>query len=76
MDANYSSDFQFTSNDSPYYIDNEVTFLSDVLIQNGVEIIFNGDYSLIFKGDINCGCYDTNTQDRNDIFGLIDFKTV
>ena len=50
-------------NKSPYYVTSNVVIQSNatVNIENGVEIIFVGDYTITVRGTID-GCYDADTS--------------
>ena len=48
---------------TPYYVDSNVTIEAhgSVDIENGVEIIFNGDYVITIRGYLDA-CYDSDTS--------------
>ena len=72
LNASYSHNFVFTVSNSPYFIEQNVMFESnaDVIIENGVEIIFNGNYYIEIFGNINCGCNDSTTASTTAKRGL------
>eukprot|EP01084_Bolivina_argentea_P081734 147980_1 len=59
-----STNTTLTLSGSPYTIVSSITVNSDVLLQieNGVEIIFMGDYTLNIYGSIIYGCNDIDTS--------------
>eukprot|EP01084_Bolivina_argentea_P114503 203821_1 len=61
--------FTFSVATSPHYINSSLIFSasSNVIIENGAEIVFMGDYYLEFHGSVSCGCEDINTI--NDYIG-------
>eukprot|EP01084_Bolivina_argentea_P086209 155826_1 len=76
LNDQYDTDFTFLASALPYYVNKNVTFTatSDVSIENGVEIIFGGDYYIEINGNINCGCNEINTTNNNER-GLADTLT-
>eukprot|EP01084_Bolivina_argentea_P065125 118726_1 len=72
-----NSDFTFSTANSPYYIkndDGQVIFTNNVIIENGVEIIFPESASLKFKGSVTAGCDEVATTSYNHR-GLMDSIT-
>eukprot|EP01084_Bolivina_argentea_P197972 339142_1 len=63
-DTTITQDYTFTLADSPYYISNNIIFAADVIVEKGVEIIFTANNSIVFNGDIDCGCNDIHTNTR------------
>eukprot|EP01084_Bolivina_argentea_P090132 162466_1 len=66
------TNYTFKLSESPYYVKWSIRFneKSNVIIENGVEIIFTNNYHLTFAGDLNCGCTITNSNR-----GLVDTNT-
>ena len=52
--------------ESPYYVTSNVVIQKNatVNVENGVEIIFVGDYEITVRGHLNA-CYDVDTSDDN-----------
>ena len=51
---------------SPYYVYQTGALTTNVYIENGVSIIFNGSYELTIIGDIDVGCFQYNTTKNNN----------
>eukprot|EP01084_Bolivina_argentea_P148767 260026_1 len=68
----YGENTTLSVSKSPYYIIYNVVIESDItlVIENGVELVFMGDYSLVIYGHINYGCNNIDTSVYSTV-GLI-----
>eukprot|EP01084_Bolivina_argentea_P147398 257897_1 len=69
-----SSDYTFSVPNSPYYIQSNTIFTKNVIIENGVEIIFPSPQAFEFQSNLTIGCNDINTSMNNNR-GLMDANT-
>ena len=72
LSGEYFGDIILNITDSPYNIKGNVNFRGNVIIENGVEIIFTSNKALNIYGDVNGGCYDYDTTSITDSIGLAD----
>eukprot|EP01084_Bolivina_argentea_P007124 13413_1 len=59
------ADTTLTVANSPYIVNNYITFSGHVTIENGVQIILTGSYSISIHGSLNCGCNDLSILNNN-----------
>ena len=55
-----------TLDDGPYIINRNGTLNSSVHIENGVSIIFDGDYQLTINGNVDAGCFEYDTTEYHN----------
>ena len=67
LNSSYNESVILTRAQSPYYVQSDIFIKSNVTIdiENGVDIIFNGDYTINNHGFINA-CYDIDTSISNN----------
>eukprot|EP01084_Bolivina_argentea_P313874 543606_1 len=72
MNSLYIFDTTLTVSGNPYYVINDISTLSTITfkMENGVEIIFLGNYKINIFGVINVGCYEYDTSSITSINGL------
>ena len=68
----YQQNTTLTS-DTEYYVTSDVIIEQDVIFQipNNVNITFSGNYKLTVKGKLIIGCQYINTDDIDNIVGLV-----
>eukprot|EP01083_Nonionella_stella_P203193 741631_1 len=73
LNTTYDVNFVLTQAESPYYFNQNVMFNRNVTINEGVEIIFNGDYQMEVRGHLNA-CTNPSVVDPS-IRGLTSIST-
>eukprot|EP01084_Bolivina_argentea_P007122 13408_1 len=59
------ADTTLTVANSPYIVNNYITFSGHVTIENGVQIQLFGDKFISVVGSLNCGCNDLSILNNN-----------
>eukprot|EP01084_Bolivina_argentea_P249045 416749_1 len=68
----YIDDYNLIVSKSPYIVVDDVVIrdTSTFTVENGVEIIFMGDYTISIHGSFSCGCSNYDTAPISNIRGL------